>query len=142
MSSSEPDPGANVFPGERASPALRRADDLGLDESTDPADRGLVEVDALLRQAGYCGQFRAEDGRSIRCLSCRGSFPAHDVHADRVHRLEGASDPADLTLVIPLTCPICEARGTLISPYGPEAPPEEAEVLLAMQRHPAEGDRR
>jgi hypothetical protein len=51
-----------------------------------------------------------------------------------VARLEGASDPADLAIVIPLQCPHCGTDGALIAGYGPEASQAEADVLTAMPR--------
>ena len=50
-------------------------------------------------------------------------------------RLEGASDPADMSLVVPLDCPDCGARGVLVLRYGPEASMEEADVLAVLDLH-------
>ena len=53
-------------------------------------------------------------------------------------RLEGASDPADQLIVVPLACPVCGARGTFVAHYGPEASLEEADVLAVLSRAPSE----
>lgn len=44
-------------------------------------------------------------------------------------RTEGASDPADMALVVALECPTCGAKGVLALKYGPGAAAEEAELL-------------
>jgi hypothetical protein len=51
------------------------------------------------------------------------------VHLEVLDRTEGASDPADMVAVAALVCPRCGARGTVALKYGPEASPEEDEVL-------------
>jgi hypothetical protein len=107
----------------------------------DPADDSLIAVEQRLRLDGWAGQFRALDGGRLECLTCHEQFPASGRAADRVIRLEGASDPADMIIVVPLACPHCGTRGTYVSSFGPEVTPEEAEVLQALQRSPAEGTR-
>lgn len=105
----------------------------------DPQDQPLQEVVTSLDAQGFDGQFRAGDDATIQCLTCRETFPASTLSADDVTRLEGASDPADMAIVIPLECPHCAARGTFIANYGPEAAAEDAEVLAALERTPNEG---
>ena len=100
-----------------------------------PLTRVLDELDA----AGWSGQFMAVEGGSIRCLTCREQFDAAATDADEVRRLEGASDPADMVLVVRTTCPHCETRGVLVAHYGPEASGEEADVVAALPRTPATG---
>ncbi len=107
-------------------------------EST-AADPSLVGVLAELERAGWTGQFMAVAGALIRCLTCRTDFPADEAAADQVRRLEGASDPADMVIVVLLICPSCATRGTLTAHYGPEASGEESDVVAALARTPAPG---
>lgn len=100
-----------------------------------PMERVVGRLDA----EGYAGQFRAVEGAAVQCLTCRTVTPAAELHMDDVTRLEGVSDPADMAVVLPLRCPACGTRGTLVVPYGPNASEEEADVLRAMERHPVEG---
>ena len=79
------------------------------------------------------------EGGDIRCLSCRSEFPAAGADADEMRRLEGASDPADMLIVVPLTCPACATRGVLVAHFGPEASAAEADVVAALSRTPATG---
>jgi len=87
---------------------------------------------------GYTGQFGAQAGGTVRCFSCRQEFPPADVAVDALRRLEGASDPDDMLAILPVRCPRCATKGTLVLAYGPEAPPEDSEVLAALPDAPAE----
>ena len=49
-----------------------------------------------------------------------------------LHRLEGATDPDDMSTVSALRCPACGEHGLLVTSYGPEADADEAEVLVAL----------
>ena len=92
----------------------------------------IIEAIAAFEAMGYVGQFAAIGEGRIRCFSCRTESEAHDVAMDRLARLEGASDPADTVAVVALTCPNCSAQGTLVLNYGPDAPPEESDVLVEL----------
>jgi hypothetical protein len=94
----------------------------------------LAEFEAL----GYTGQFGAQPGGAVRCFSCRQEFPPADVAVDALRRLEGASDPDDMLAILPVRCPRCATKGTLVLAYGPEAPPDDSEVLAALPDAPAD----
>lgn len=117
------------------------SDELAMDL---PAKPGGVPVGQSLgrviheRGGAGDGQFQAADGGDIRCLTCRRTFPADSQRADDVDRVEGASDPADMTLVLDVACPDCGAAGSLVLRYGPEASAEEADVLVALRRTPSD----
>lgn len=83
------------------------------------------------------GQFRADPDAEVHCFTCSRAFAASSVDASAARRLEGASDPADMLLVVAVTCPHCGASGALTLSYGPEATLEDAEVLRALERDPA-----
>ena len=94
----------------------------------------LVEVIDALEEKGYTGQFRPVADGALECLTCRNHVGAADLAADELRRTEGASDPADMAAVAGVTCPHCRSRGTVALHYGPEATPEEVEVLQAFDR--------
>ena len=48
--------------------------------------------------------------------------------------LEGASDPDDMILVIAASCPVCSTGGTVVLGYGPNASPEDADLIVALER--------
>src|SRR4051794_23619532 len=80
-----------------------------------PTDTSLSAVLGQLERAGWEGQVMPLEGGDIRCLTCRNEFPAAGADADEMRRLEGASDPADMMIVVPLTCPSCSTRAVLVA---------------------------
>jgi hypothetical protein len=91
----------------------------------------LSDVVAAFERNGYGGQFRVLDGGRLQCLTCRNEYASGDATMDDLRRLEGASDPADMLAVAALRCPVCGAHGTVVLNYGPEAPLDDADVLLS-----------
>jgi len=87
------------------------------------------------------GQFQTVEGATILCLTCRNRFGAESQHADDVARLEGASDPSDMAMLVPVVCPHCSTTGTLVLRYGPEASADEAELIVALDRSPRDSGR-
>jgi hypothetical protein len=100
-------------------------------------DTPLLVVLRRMAGDGFDGQFMAIDDAMVRCLTCQQTVAASDLDADDVVRLEGASDPSDMLVIVPVVCPHCAAKGPLVLNYGPEATVEEADVLAAMPRHTA-----
>jgi hypothetical protein len=92
----------------------------------------ITEVLERFERDGYSGQFRALDGARLQCITCRHELDAKNVELERLCRLEGASDPADMLAVVALRCPSCQTRGTAVLNYGPEATADDADVLLAL----------
>ena len=93
----------------------------------------IAEAMQRLEEEGYAGQFAARAGAMLLCFTCRRESHAADVQLHRLLRTEGASDAADETAVVALTCPKCGARGTVVLTYGPEAPADDAEVLRLLE---------
>lgn len=104
---------------------------------TVPHDRTLTEALAELAEAGYDRDLMPVEGGRVRCLTCREVHGAEVLHADRAARLEGASDPADMAIVVPGTCPACGSRGTVVCHFGPEAGEAESDLVAALPRIPA-----
>ncbi|HET6810858.1 MAG TPA: hypothetical protein VFH50_07610 [Acidimicrobiales bacterium] len=92
----------------------------------------VTEVLQSLSGRGYDTDFFL-DGNRVRCGACGGVMSASDLTIDEVYRFEGQSDPGDEMIVVAVECRQCGKRGTLVSAYGPDTSPEEAEVLLALQ---------
>lgn len=97
-----------------------------------PTDPPLTAALDEMTRGGYTGQFGAVQGGVVMCFTCREPSAAGAMRVEASRRLEGVSDPADMLYVAALACPQCDARGTLIINYGPEATPEGADVLLAL----------
>ena len=90
----------------------------------------LTEIIATLEAAGFTGQMASRAGGAIQCLTCRQESPASTFKLGAMRRTEGASDPADMLAVVGLTCPNCGTQGTAVLGYGPEADPDDAEVVV------------
>lgn len=94
------------------------------------AGESLAEVLNELAEAGYAGDlFVDEEEGTLCCRACRACQRPEEVRADSIRRLEGASDPADLSVVLAVRCPACGVQGTAVVRFGPEATAGEAELL-------------
>lgn len=92
----------------------------------------LSGVLTALAADGFGADVQLVDGGLFRWRPCgHHSTPAHAV-VERTCRLEGASDPADMAIVLGLRCPTCGERGSVVLAYGENASPAEAEALLAL----------
>jgi hypothetical protein len=97
-------------------------------------DRPQVEVERHLDQHGFGGQFGARERARVLCFTCHQEFAADLLDADHARRVEGESDPSDMAIVVPVTCPHCGTAGTLSLQYGPMASVEESDVIAALPR--------
>jgi DNA-directed RNA polymerase subunit RPC12/RpoP len=57
----------------------------------------------------------------IECADCGQFVDPSAVNVHSIRRLEGASDPADMSAVLAVTCPACGSRATMVVRFGPEA---------------------
>jgi hypothetical protein len=89
----------------------------------------LAELLNAFEIEGYRGQMAARPDGMVLCTGCHQESDAAEMQLDALERTEGASDPADMLAVAALVCPICNTHGTLVVGYGPEAGPDDAEVL-------------
>jgi hypothetical protein len=93
----------------------------------------LVELLKIYEDDGYTGNFGAREEATVICFGCRQETPAKEVRLESLRRTEGASDPSDMAVVAAIICPHCGQKGTLVMHYGPEATPEEDEVLRDLE---------
>ncbi len=103
---------------------------------SEPVAMGADTLVGVLRQAsdnGFATQFTARPDGSVVCESCGEASPASAIDTVREHRLEGASDAADMMLVVEASCPACETGGVLTLGYGPNATEEDHAVLDALE---------
>jgi hypothetical protein len=101
-------------------------------DSSPPTVRNIpIELKELAEQ-GFTGSFRVRPGARVVCDRCHHAHAAEDLEIVDFRRLEGQSDPADMAAVIALRCRGCGQRGTLVLTYGPQASPEDADVLIAL----------
>ena len=89
-------------------------------------------------QEGYVASFRVRPNAALHCSACQQVVPADRVRLMSLRRVEGVSDPADMGAVAALACPQCGARGTATFCFGTNCPPEDGQVLRALDnRRPA-----
>ena len=93
------------------------------------AETSLVEILTSYAGAGFTIDMFVTDSGSLECGSCGAVTAADRVDVHSIRRLEGASDPADMSVVLAVVCPICHARATAVLRFGPEATEAEATVL-------------
>jgi hypothetical protein len=120
---------------------LDRSRPMSTLDPANPADPAPTEVDDNLSEIGRTGAFEPVVGGFIECCTCGTTSPASLQSADEVTRLEGVSDPSDMQIVVPVTCPNCGTSGALVMGYGPEATTADIDVLSAMPRTPREATR-
>lgn len=92
------------------------------------------DVLAAFAEEGHTAELWSKPGARILCGTCHTTSPASAFTVALQRRLEGASDPADMQLVIGATCPACGAKGVLNLHYGPTAGEDDADVLVALPR--------
>ncbi|HUQ38741.1 MAG TPA: hypothetical protein VM030_01180 [Acidimicrobiales bacterium] len=89
----------------------------------------LMDILSGYEADGYAGQAAAVEGGLVRCFSCHEDAEPTEVHVDALRRIEGASDPDDMAAIVAFGCPRCGTKATLVLKFGPDASPEECEVL-------------
>lgn len=104
-------------------------------EGTTPSDNTtLTQVLHDLGEDGWSGQLIPVVGGRVRCTNCDAVTEAGDLRVETERRLEGASDPDDMSLVIATTCPSCDTRSTIVLGYGPAGSDEDGDIVVALQR--------
>lgn len=96
-------------------------------------DTTILDVLEDFEAQGFTGQFVPRAGAQVECVACGKRSPADHTLLRHLRRLEGASDPADMLAVVALECPHCDALGTAVLGYGPEASALDAEVLAGLE---------
>jgi hypothetical protein len=92
----------------------------------------LVEALGVYEARGYLGQFGDTSEGKVRCFTCGSVSSSEGVHVDARLRIEGASDPADESIVCAVQCPNCSARGTLVLPFGSRVRFHDAAALSTL----------
>jgi len=105
-----------------------------------PSDNttATAELDELRRQ-GYDGDFVLREGPVVCCRTCDHCVDPDDLVVDVFRRLEGASEPDEMSAILALTCRECGAKGSVMVAYGPNASELEAELLRHLDTPQAEG---
>lgn len=93
---------------------------------------GLLEA---LAGEGFEADFRpAEQPGDLWCDVCDTASSVGTLRNLREHRLEGASDPDDMVLVVAGHCPSCGTGGTVVLGFGPNASAVDSDLVAALPR--------
>jgi hypothetical protein len=87
-----------------------------------------------LEAAGWSGQLVPQQGAAVRCVNCDAISDARHLVVQVERRLEGASDPDDLSIVVATNCPVCGTPATIVLGYGPAASEQDSDIVGAMAR--------
>lgn len=90
----------------------------------------MVQVLAEYAEAGFDADAFTTEGGRLLCGACGVASEPGSVDVHSIRRLEGASDPSDMSAVLALVCPACGARCTAVLRFGPEAGAGDQAVWL------------
>lgn len=99
-----------------------------------PSDNtSVTAVLARLSDDGFTASFRPGDHpASLRCDQCARDTDVGEFAELIEHRLEGASDPDDMVLVVAARCPNCSALGKVVLGYGPSSSDVDSDLVAAL----------
>lgn len=98
-----------------------------------PSDNvSQVSILRELADEDYTGHLHPEADGTLRCGACDARLAPEELTDVRSRRMEGASDPDDMTLVVAARCPHCGAGGVVVLGYGPNASEADAAVLVRL----------
>lgn len=105
-----------------------------------PSDNttALAEIEEL-RAKGYGADFIVREGGTVCCRKCDHCEQPEALDVDVFRRLEGASDPDDMSAILALTCRECGTKGIAMVAYGPHASADEGELLRRVSTPQDEG---
>jgi len=103
-----------------------------MDDAVNPADNSTVTVLERFAGDGWDVNHRVTDDGNVECGECSTTSKTESWTAGAEHRVEGASDPDDLQMVVGLECPQCSARGAVVVSYGPTGSEKDAEFVKAV----------
>lgn len=99
---------------------------------TPAADESVIDVLARFADDGWTADHIARPYAKMRCGVCSRHSLVAELETDAMHRVEGASDPDDMQMVVGLTCPYCASRGAVVLAYGPSASETDSEFVGAL----------
>ncbi len=91
----------------------------------------VTDATRRLQQAGYTGNWYADEAGRLVCGECGTAFDPADVIVEEVLRFEGQSDPDDEMILFAVRGP-CHHQGVYSAAYGPYQSPEDAAVIAGL----------
>lgn len=93
--------------------------EFDMTESMSAGDDSVVKVLEQFRAAGWGVNHLVGDQGTVECGECGVVSSADQIAVAAQHRVEGASDPDDMQIVLGFPCPACGAGGAIVAAYGP-----------------------
>ncbi|NND74176.1 MAG: hypothetical protein HKN44_04140 [Ilumatobacter sp.] len=104
-----------------------------MDDNPDTAaDTSVLAVLSSFAEDGWVANHTSEPDGAVRCGRCDEVNPGGAWEVGARHRVEGASDPADMQVVYGMRCPACGADGALLVGYGATASDQDQDLLTAL----------
>lgn len=76
-----------------------------------------------------------EEGHCLICHQDSLSLSPDEFQIDEIHRFEGATDPADETIVFAISSPTHQVKGTIVNAFGTYSDTETSEVVKHLFKH-------
>jgi DNA-directed RNA polymerase subunit RPC12/RpoP len=102
------------------------------DDATNASDLSLLPVLETFADNGWSANHLTRPNAEMKCGGCGETTNSSELEAVTVHRIEGASDPDDMQMVLGIECPRCGDKGVLVVGYGPNASEQDAAFLLEL----------
>lgn len=108
-------------------------------EPWSPSDHETVSaVLADWKENGIGASFRpGGESATLLCTVCESERPADQFEVVTQRRMEGASDPDDMVLLVAARCPVCHVSGAVVLGFGSEASDTDSDIVLALSDPPA-----
>ena len=107
-----------------------------------PSDNTTLQaVLAAYAAEGFADSYDIDDDGRLTHRPSGEAEELDDLEVVQFRRLEGASDPADMMLVVAVRSRQGGRQGVVITPYGPNASAGEADVLARWQEELARAER-
>jgi hypothetical protein len=115
-------------------PRYRHDQPAGSQVAGAPSDNtSVTAVLERLAEDGFGTDFRpGGHPAALRCDQCGRESAVGDFTDLVEHRLEGASDPDDMVIVVAARCPECGARGKVVLGYGPASSDVDSDLVAAL----------
>lgn len=110
----------------------RNTDPTPDDDATNAGDLSLLPVLDAFAENGWSANHLTRPDGEMKCGGCGENTHSSKLEAITVHRIEGASDPDDMQMVLGIECPRCATKGVLVVGYGPSAEEQDAEFLIEL----------
>ena len=94
----------------------------------------VTDAVRLLQDDGFATDFSVDEV-GVHCAACGAEHAPAELFIRRRFRFEGPSDPGDAAIVLGVQCPVCGAKGMVVSAFGPDA---DDQLLALVERLPDE----